>query len=51
MAAALVDADGLDALATNNLNALAMGDLTPYKAILTRGIREVGQFLAAAGVR
>ena len=51
MAAALVDVDGLDALATNNLNALAMGDLTPYKAILTRGIREVGQFLAAAGVQ
>jgi hypothetical protein len=51
MAAALVDAEGLDALATTNLNALAMGDLTPYKAILTRGIKEVGQFLAAAGVR
>ncbi len=51
MAAALVDAEGLDALATTNLNALAMGDLTPYKAILTRGIKEVGQFLVAAGVR
>ena len=51
MAAALVDAEGLDALATTNLNALAMGDLTPYKAILTRGIKEVGQFLAVAGVR
>ena len=51
MAAALVDAEGLDALATTNLNALAMGDLTPYKAILIRGIKEVGQFLVAAGVR
>ena len=51
MAASLVDAEGLDALATTNLNALAMGDLAPYKAMLTRGIKEVGQFLMAAGVR
>ena len=51
MAAALVDAEGIDALATTNLNAIAMGDLAPYKAILTRGIKELGQFLAAAGVR
>ena len=51
MAAALIDAEGLDALATTNLNALAMGDLRPYKALLPRGIKEVGQFLAAVGVR
>ena len=51
MATALVDAEGLDALATTNLNASAMGDLTPYKALLVRGIKEVGQFLVAAGVR
>lgn len=48
MAAAL---EGIDSLATINLNALAMGDLTPYKTMLTRSIRELGQFLAAAGVR
>ncbi len=51
MAAALVDAEGLEALATTNLNALVMGDLRPYRDLLTRGIKEVGQFLTAAGVR
>ena len=51
MAAALVNADGIDALATTNLNALAMGNLAPYRAMLTRGFKELGVFLAAAGVR
>lgn len=51
MAAALVESEGIDSLSTTNLNALTMGDLTPYKTMLTRGIRELGQFLAAAGVR
>lgn len=51
MAATLVDVEGIDALATTNLNALVMGDLRPYKDLLTRGINEVGQFLTAAGVR
>ena len=51
MAVALVGAEGLDALATINLNALVMGDLRPYKDLLTRGIKEVGQFLTAVGVR
>ena len=51
MAAMLVDEEGLDGLATTNLNAFIMGDLTKYKAILNRGIKEVGKFLAAAGVR
>jgi hypothetical protein len=51
MAAALVESEGIDSLATTNLNAFAMGDLTSYKAMLTRGIKELGQFLTAAGVR
>ena len=50
MAAALVDAEGIDALATTNLNAFVMGDLAPYKAMLTSGIKELGDFLAAANV-
>ena len=50
MAAAVVDAEGIDALATTNLNAFTMGELAPYKAILTRGIKELGNFLASVGV-
>ena len=50
MAAAVVDAEGIDALATTNLNAFAMGELTLYKAMLTRGIKELGNFLESAGV-
>jgi len=51
MATALVDAQGLDALATTNLNALVMGDLKPYKDILSRGFKEISQFLEAAGIQ
>lgn len=51
IAAALVAADGIDALPSTNLNALRMGDLAPYKNVLTRGIKEVGDFLAASGVK
>jgi hypothetical protein len=51
MAAALVESEGIDSLATTNLNAFAMGDLSPYKAMLTRGLKELGRFLSAAGVR
>lgn len=51
MAAALVNAEGVDALVTTNLNAFTMGDLTPYKEALTLGIKELGDFLATAGVR
>ena len=51
MAAALVEADGIDALPSTNLNALRMGDLAPYRKVLTRGIKEVGDFLSAAGVK
>lgn len=51
MAAALVESEGIDSLATTNLNGFAMGDLAPYKTMLTRGIKELGQFLASAGVR
>ena len=51
MAAALVDAEGIDSLVTTNLNAFVMGDLAPYRAILRRGIKEFGQFLSTAGVR
>jgi len=50
MAAALVDVEGIDGLATIDLNAFTMGDLAPYKDILTRGIKELSIFLAAAGV-
>ena len=51
MAAALVEADGIDALPSTNLNALRMGDLAPYRMVLTRGISEVGDFLSAVGVK
>ena len=51
MAAALVEADGLDALPSINLDALRMGDLAPYRDLLTRGIKEVGDFLSAVGVK
>ena len=51
MAAALVEADGIDALPSTNLNALRMGDLAPYRKVLTRGIKEVGDFLSTAGVK
>ena len=51
MAAALVAADGIDALPSTNLNALLMGDLSSYRNLLTRGIKEVGDFLASAGVQ
>ena len=51
MAAVVVEADGIDALSSTNLNALRMGDLAPYRKVLTRGIKEVGDFLSAAGVK
>ena len=51
MAAALVKADGIDALPSTNLNALRMGDLAPYRKVLTRGLKEVGDFLSATGVK
>ena len=51
MAAALVEADGINALPSTNLNALRMGDLAAYRKVLTRGIKEVGDFLSAAGVK
>ncbi len=51
MAATVVKLNGIDALPTTNLNALRMGDLTPYKQLLRRGIMEVGDFLTAVGVK
>ena len=51
MAGALAEADGIDALPSTNLNALRMGDLAPYRQVLTRGIKEVSDFLSAAGVK
>lgn len=51
MGAALVEADGIDALPSTNLNAVNMGDLGPYRKILTRGIKEIGDFLSSAGVK
>lgn len=51
MAAALVRSEGIDALPSTNLNGLAMGDLSLYKGVLLRGITELGNFLAAVGVK
>ena len=51
IAAAQFKVDGIDALAGANLNALTMGDIAPYKSVLEREINEVGDSLAAAGVK
>ncbi len=51
MGAALVEDEGIDALPSTNLNALRMGDLTLYRDVLTRGIKEVGKFLSSSGVK
>jgi len=50
MAAAIVATDSIEALPSTNLNALSMGDLSPYRRVLTRGITEIGDFLTSAGV-
>ena len=51
MAEAVVETDGIDALPSTNLNALRMGDLASYRNVLTRGIKEVGDFLSEACVK
>jgi 7-cyano-7-deazaguanine synthase in queuosine biosynthesis len=51
IAAAQVQMDGIDALPSTNLNALIMGDLAQYKSVLARGIKELGTFLSASGVK
>ncbi|WP_081759256.1 Qat anti-phage system QueC-like protein QatC [Thioalkalivibrio sp. HK1] len=51
MAVASVKSEGIDSLATTNLNAFLMGDLAPYREMLDRGIRELGEFLDYKGVR
>ena len=51
MAATIVNTEGIDGLVTTNLNAFTMGDLAPYKNMITRGIKELGNYLTATGVR
>lgn len=51
MAVAEVCADGLDRWLGAALNSTVMGDTTPYKDVVRRGLDELGQFLNAAGVK
>jgi 7-cyano-7-deazaguanine synthase in queuosine biosynthesis len=51
MAVAEVRADGLDRWLGASLNSALMGDTTPYKKVVGRGLEELGTFLKVAGVK
>ena len=50
LATSLVRAKGLEALATTNLHGLVMSDFEQYKSMLTRGFKEIDQFLKKKSV-
>ena len=51
MAVAEVRAEGLDAWLGASLSTTLLGDVTPYRQTVERGIHELGAFLDAIGVR
>jgi hypothetical protein len=51
MAVAEVRAEGLDRWLGASLNSTLMGDTTPYKEVVARGLKELGTFLIGAGVK
>lgn len=50
IAIAEIEADGFDRWVAPSLSPTAMGDITPYKDVVRRGIGELAAFLKAAGV-
>jgi hypothetical protein len=51
MAVAEVRSYGLDRWIGASLNSSLLGDLSPYKDVVSRGINELGEFLDSMGVR
>lgn len=50
MAVAQVRAEGLSSWLGTSLSSMTLGDVTPYRATLERGLNEIGTFLDAQGV-
>lgn len=51
MAVAQVRTDGIDDWLGTSLSSTLLGDVTPYRGVVERGLQELATFLAAAGVR
>lgn len=51
MAVAQVRSEGLDSWLGTSLSSTSLGDVTPYRRTVERGLNEIGNFLDAMGVR
>lgn len=51
MAVAQVRSEGLDSWLGTSLSSVSLGDVTPYRRTVERGLNEIGNFLDAMGVR
>lgn len=51
MAVAQVRSEGLDSWLGTSLSSTTLGDVTPYRRTVERGLNEIGNFLDAMGVR
>jgi hypothetical protein len=51
MAAEQIRTEGVDSLTGANLSSTVLGDTSPYKDVVKRGISELGAFLSAMGVK
>lgn len=51
MAVAQVRSEGLDSYLGTSLSSTVLGDVTPYRQTVVRGLEEIGNFLDAMGVR